>query len=88
MLLGECLLCLLVQVYCDYIYLQSKSIVTASNCTLCVCIVLLQALLFLFPTMGNKKIPCACDPACKGGVKKDSNTLPVSVDYNDNLANM
>ena len=73
--LVECLLCLpVLQVYCNCVYLDCKSIVAAGICTLCVYSVV-TGLSFLCATMGRKKILCTCDPACKGGVRKDSNTL-------------
>jgi len=61
----ECLLCLpVLQIYRACVYLYCKFLLTAGICTLCVSSVVAGPL-FLFATMGRKKMPCTCDPACK-----------------------
>ena len=76
-LVSLCLLAL--QMCCDCWYLYS----------VCVCVYFaIVPLLFLFPTMCHKKIPCTCDLARKGGMRKGNNTLPTLVYYNDDLADM
>ena len=93
----ECILCLPVLHIYSGVYLHCKCTLTAGICTLRVYSVVVGPLVPFChngPSCGEPRrargVPhnVRKPPQDEGCVRKDGNTLPVSVDYSDNLADM